>query len=60
MPAVIGQAHAPDFHLVLRGYAHHGPQDDISILPFELDAVRVEVYFTTIWRSHCGLVRDRP
>ena len=57
---MVGQAHAPDLQIVVGGHSHHGPQDDIAILPFELDAVGVEVHFTPVRGSHGGLVRDRP
>ena len=57
---MIGEAHPPDLHIVIGGHTHHSPQDNIAILSFELDAVRVEVHFAPVRGSHGGLVCDRP
>ena len=53
--AMIGDVDPPNFHIVVGSHRHHRAQDNISILSFELDAVRIEVHFTAVGRRQRGL-----
>src|SRR5215213_9131461 len=47
--SMIGKTYPPDFYIIVGSHAHDGSQNDITILPFELDAVRVKVHLTPVW-----------
>ena len=57
---MVGDVDPPDFHIVTGSHRHHRAQDNISILSFEFDAVRIEVHFAAIGGRHRWLVCDRP
>jgi hypothetical protein len=60
LPAVVSNADSPDLHIIFRRDGHNGAQNDVSILPLEFDAVRVEVHFASIGRRLHWLPHGRP